>query len=334
MMYSLNEIGLLPSSTPTNINHRGDINISTKEYKLPIFVSPMASIINIDNYKLYQENGVIPIIPRTFDSLEDRLKLCESVWCAFSLSDFDKYFCKGNSFKTKHYVLIDIANGHMQCLYDLVRKAKKIHNHNLVVMVGNIAHPDMYWECYKAGVDYVRVGIGGGSACTTSVLTGIHATIPWILKGINKIKEEINFIPKTKPFPKVIADGGINTIDKIIKCLALGADYVMCGKLFAQCEECHTKESDVIYCNGSSIMHRYYGMASIDGQIAISGKSVKSPEGISLFVDVTTSLSDFLKSTEAALKSAMSYTGAHNLEEFKTTKYEIFSLAEREAYYK
>lgn len=39
-------------------------------------------------------------------------------------------------------------------------------------MVGNIAHPDLYWECYDAGVDYVRVGIGTGSVCTTGVKLG------------------------------------------------------------------------------------------------------------------------------------------------------------------
>jgi len=37
--------------------------------------------------------------------------------------------------------------------------------------------------------------------------------------------------------PKIIADGGIRNYDNVIKALALGADYVMIGSLFAQCIE-------------------------------------------------------------------------------------------------
>ena len=38
-------------------------------------------------------------------------------------------------------------------------------------------------------------------------------------------------------FPKIVADGGIRNYDHVIKALALGADYVMIGSLFAQCIE-------------------------------------------------------------------------------------------------
>ena len=57
-------------------------------------------------------------------------------------------------------------------------------------MVGNIAHPDMYVECCNAGIDYVRVGIGGGSVCSTSVQCGVHASHVYMIEEINKLKKQ------------------------------------------------------------------------------------------------------------------------------------------------
>jgi NAD(P)H-dependent flavin oxidoreductase YrpB (nitropropane dioxygenase family) len=42
---------------------------------------------------------------------------------------------------------------------------------------------------------------------------------------------------KKSLFPKIVADGGIRNYDHVIKALALGADYVMIGSIFAQCIE-------------------------------------------------------------------------------------------------
>lgn len=224
----------------------------------------------------------------------------------------------------------------MQSLYDAVKLAKSLWN-NLVIMVGNIAHPDMYWYAYLAGVDYVRVGIGTGSVCTTGVKTGIHASTVWLLEGIKKVKEEILAGAKlVNPLPKVIADGGLSTIDRMIKCFALGADYVMVGKLFAQCKEACGK-TRFSFSNTAIITSEerlYYGMASKKGQADISGV-VKPTEGIEIWVPVNSTLEKFVSEFSAALRSAMSYTGCKSLEEFKNNvKYEVMSPSERNAYYK
>lgn len=341
MMYSLDEIGLLPSSSPVNINSRSECDIFYEDEKLPIFVAPMTSIIDYSNYQDFKLMGVHPIIPRRLGDLEDRKKRCDIVWCAFSLSEFQEVFCKNVEESTlpkdtELYVLIDMANGHMQSLYGAVKLAKSLWS-NLVIMVGNIAHPDMYWYTYLAGVDYVRVGIGTGSVCTTGVKTGIHASTVWLLEGIKKVKEEILAGAKlVNPLPKVIADGGLSTIDRMIKCLALGADYVMVGKLFAQCKEACGK-TRFSFSNTAIITSEerlYYGMASKKGQADISGV-VKPTEGIEIWVPVNSTLEKFVSEFSAALRSAMSYTGCKSLEEFKNNvKYEVMSPSERNAYYK
>ena len=361
MMYSLDEIGLLPSSNPVSINSRQECCPFNEGGNFPIFVAPMTSVLDFSNYEKFKHRNVIPIIPRRLENLEDRKRMCGNVWCAFSLSEFQKTFCEEADTNdlpkdTKLYILIDMANGHMQSLYDAVKLAKSLWS-NLVIMIGNIAHPDMYWQAYLAGADYVRVGIGTGSVCTTGVKTGIHASTVWLLEGIKKVKAEIiSGATMINSLPKVIADGGISTIDRAIKCLALGADYVMIGKMFAQCVEAcgqtrikgldkdpqlamylaslTAAERDRISSIGKYAKERlYYGMASERGQKDISGTK-KAEEGIEIWVSVEYTLESLLFQFDSALRSAMSYTGCKTLEEFKNIKYEIMSPSERNAYYK
>ena len=75
LMYSLDEIGLIPTIT-SNISHRSDVNPYRTEIitngivthpidKLPIFVAPMTSIINDDNFNTFSSSKVIPIHRRT-----------------------------------------------------------------------------------------------------------------------------------------------------------------------------------------------------------------------------------------------------------------------------
>lgn len=353
MMYSLDEIGILPSSKATDITSRSECSPLGDLGTYPIFVSPMTSVIDESNYQLFTKADVLPIIPRRIDNLQFRLNACNHVWCAFSLKEFEMYFCEGEVSDECPLVLIDLANGHMKKIYDLVKKAKERWS-TIIIMVGNIAHPDIYWECCDAGVDYVRVGIGTGSVCTTGVKTGIHASMEWLLRKLSTCKTLINASPKPMKAPKIIADGGISTIDRAIKCLALGADYVMMGKMFAQCEEAcgqtRTKGLDdspetLRYLMSLTKADRerviglypkerlYYGMASERGQKDISDTK-KAEEGIEIWVPVEYTLESLLSQFDSALRSAMSYTGCRTLQEFKNVEWEYMSPSERNAYYK
>ena len=369
-MLSLDEIGLIPSKEPTNIMSRSEVDPYTDDTYMPyrqgiekgqffpVFVSPMTSVVNKENMCEFKKEGFIPILPRNY-SFEERIELCKTDWVAFSLQELykineDEIF----DWKSEAYILIDIANGHIGNLYT---EAKRLKNRciNIRLMVGNIANPTMYYACCDAGIDYVRVGIGGGSVCTTSVQTGIHASLVWMIEEINKIKRSM---PVSTCFPQVIADGGINTIDRMIKCLALGYDYVMVGKLFAKTNvacgrkrlKITTNKDDILYfyeensidlelfenimrgdIKSTDYERMYYGMASEEGQNAISGGICKNPEGISTWVPVEYSLKDFRFKFEASLRSTMSYIGAYDLHELKLkTTYLPMSQTEFNAYYK
>ena len=319
-MYSLDEVSLLPSWKPTLINSRSIVNPFDENGKLPVFVSPMPCIIDNTNFEIFSQSKVIPILPRSISSC----KVDENAWIACSLNDFIKmseYDLNGKK------ILIDIANGHMKSIYDIVAKAKDKWP-NCTIMIGNIAHPLIYLDCCKAGVDYVRVGIGGGNGCSTSSQTGIHASLPWLLTKIKEIKGTQEF-EKIGHTTKIIADGGIDRVAKAMKCIGLGADYVMMGKTFAQCEEACSR---IVTLDGIRY-HEYYGMASERGQLDLYGKIIKNPEGIVTTVPITTDLTTYCNLFESVLRSAMSYAGALNLDEFKTqTRYEIQSLNEFKSY--
>jgi len=365
MMYSLDEIGLIPAEV-SDINHRSEVNPYVTSplggQKLPVFVAPMTCILNSHNICEFSRSKVEPILPVIHTDLEERIELPNgSSWCgwtAMTLDEFIHYFCGCNMAEgPKYHILIDVANGHMKKLFDAVRDAKQEFGDRLIVMVGNIANPETYIECCEAGVDYVRVGIGGGSGCTTSVQTGIHASLPWLLKGIQEAKNHIhNYevfaqirmkilsdpeIAEINGFrTKVVADGGINTIAKAIKCLALGADYVMMGQCFAKCQE-GSSSGTIMYMattdSGKELVphHLYYGQASKEGQLDRFGKIKSNPEGVSKWVPVTTNLSDFCDKFEAALRSAMSYCGAKTLNDFiGKVKYEYMSQSEFSAFIK
>ena len=361
-MLSLDEIGLLPSEKPTYINSRSQVfpfisdSINSTEglkHRYPVFVAPMTSVVNKDNLHLFEEQGFTPIVPRNYP-FEERLEMCQTRWVAFSLQEFVQIYDEEIPLtKENMYVLVDIANGHIDKLYMYAKRLKEKYS-NITIMVGNIANPKIYAECCEAKIDYVRVGIGGGSVCSTSVQCGVHASHVWMIEQINAIKKHIK-----NPCTRVIADGGINTLDRMIKCLALGYDYVMVGKLFAQttaacgnlrtCFELENGKKIFVNANLLNVQglnvtgdfkevyteRKYYGMASEQGQIDISGGANKNAEGIETWVKVDNTLEDLKKKFDAALRSTMSYVNATNLHELRTrTQYVPMSIAEFKSYYK
>lgn len=168
--YSYNDVMIKPAVI-SSISSRKECNpykeIDGKKY-LPIFTAPMSTVVNEKNYDLWEDNNIIPIMPRNINLVVRNNYAKSGRWAAFSLNEFYEMFCNPYGTNNSSVVwkpLIDIANGHMKIMYDYVKKAKEIHGDKIQIMVGNIANPETYKLCYEAGVDYVRVGIGGGSGC-------------------------------------------------------------------------------------------------------------------------------------------------------------------------
>ena len=164
--------------------------------------------------------------------------------------------------------------------------------------------------------------------CITASNVSIYYPYASLIDEINRLKN-VNDYP-----PVVIADGGVRNYSDVIKALALGADYVMIGSLFAKCvESCGLKirkfdefgsyyeynnneEAVEDFNNGVKMMTKFYGMASAMGQIAISGHKTKTAEGITKYVDVEFKLSKWCENMAAYIRSAMSYCNCLTLNDF------------------
>lgn len=361
MTYGLNDICLTPAVV-TNIKSRSECDCYNVDNMLPLFTAPMNSVINTENYGYFQNNKINTIIPRGVD-YKKRFVLSTDTFVALGLEEFDQFledfqkvYEEENDLR---YICIDVANGHMKHLIDKCAEAKNRYGGRLVIMTGNIANPDTYLEYAKAGIDFCRCSIGSGSCCITACNTGQYAALASLIIGVSNRKKRvlesirqckehyIDGIYKSVPF--IIADGGFNTEGKIVKALALGADYVMIGSLFAGCEEACGEEVlkeissyEIVEKNidgENSIKeyiekrilkrHRvYYGMSTKRAQKENGGRGDKTAEGIQRLIPINYRLSDWCENFTDNLRSSMSYSNARTLEEFKETKYEIVSPLE------
>lgn len=318
-LYSLNDITIIPI-TKSYIKSRNECNIFKNNY-LPLFTAPMSNVINKETLDIYCKNKIIPILPRT-ESLEDRLNLCKNYWCAFSLSEFEKYFSSSHHDDTK-YVLIDVANGHMNHYMELVKKCKSI-NPNIKLMVGNVANPETFSEWCKIGVDFVRLSIGSGTVCTTASNTAIYYPMASLIYDCFCEKIKYNYDTK------IIADGGFKNYNDIIKAYALGADYVMCGSIFSKSYDApgtlyldenlnkSLEEYEVESCAKYKIplYKEYFGMSTKKAQKLMNKNNLHTSEGKTIIQKVEYSLSDWVENFSDYLKSAMSYCGIFEINLF------------------
>lgn len=165
--YSYNDIAVMPAKIST-IKHRKETNPYYFDGMLPIFTAPMSSIVNEDNISTYLLNHINVVIPRNIN-IKERIRWMVEFNCfaAMSMQEARKYLLETPTVikaNKKMHLCIDVANGHMQSLYDLVKELKARYK-NLVIMTGNIANPETIEYAINAGVDYIRIGIGTGAGC-------------------------------------------------------------------------------------------------------------------------------------------------------------------------
>lgn len=331
--FDLRDISIIPTVV-SDVNSRSECNTKTEEGWLPLMASPMDTVVCKKNLNVYIKNNIIPCFPRGeyFDKdIVDRKMVFQSYglseieeqvytewteepWGAMSIRVFP------HPFQSYSHILIDIANGHMQRVIDVLKKIKQNFT-EIKVMVGNVGNPLTYKNLAMAGADYVRCSIGTGAGCTTAANVAINYPLGSLISECRAIKEENNYETK------IVADGGMQGYDDILKALALGADYVMLGSLLNQCMQSSGSNhlwgmklpfhiAKWLWKWGFPIKKKYRGMSTKAVQRKWGKVKLTTAEGITKYQKVKYNLHSWVENFEDYLKSNMSYCGVRNLKDF------------------
>jgi len=322
LKFDFNDIVLVPSES-SMINSRTECDPNTEFNNnpyLPLIAAPMDTVVSLKNYTKYIHNGIIPCLPRG-TSREDIIRINNS-FVSYGLCEIETAVKNHDSrFFSSPNILIDIANGHMSKLIDLI-KSIKLHYPNVNLMVGNVANPETFTNLALAGADYVRCSIGTGAGCTTAANVSINYPMGSLISECRKQKIQHGLYNT-----HIVADGGMRNYSDIIKALALGADYVMIGNLFNKTIDSAgfnylygvkigDKLAKTLWTYGFPIKKKYRGMSTKAVQRSWGKSQLVTAEGITKYQKVEYSLEQWSENFKDYLKSAMSYCDAKKLSDF------------------
>lgn len=331
-----NDILITPAVVST-IRSRKEINpyrldISETPW-LPLFVSPMDTVIGLDNWQLYLNNKMPICFPRDIrpDSFKEEdlgllMAYSDVIFFSYSLeeaSEMCEWLHNNKDQDLEYNVLIDIANGHMAHMVDVVERLRE--RTKVKIMVGNIANPETFRVLSEAGADYIRVGIGFGGGCLTAMNTGVGFSMAQLVKECADVKHKME--SKGDRTAKIVADGGFREYSDIIKALALGADYVMLGSILNKCLE----SSGDTYWKGIKVSpslagflwrrkfkleKKFRGMSTKEVQKKWGKAKLTTSEGVVRMRTVKYTLEGWTENFVDYLKSTMSYTDCKTIKDF------------------
>ena len=194
---------------------------------------------------------------------------------------------------------VDVAHGHHVSVRDALKTLKAQFGDDIILIAGNVATAKGFKDLSKWGADAIRVGIGGGSICSTRLQTG-HG-VPTLQSIIDCAESGCD--------AKIIADGGIRNAGDIVKSFAAGADFVMLGSMLAGTDQ---TPGQVFSSQDGKKYKVYRGMASVEAQVDWRGQA-RSLEGISTTIPYKGCVGKILQNLEQNIRSGLSYSGAEHL---------------------
>ncbi len=309
------DVLLIPSYN--HYESRKVVDISTRDktgkifLDIPIMTANMDTITEDEMANFIASKGGLGVIHR-FMSIEKNL----SVFKACKYKAFVSIGCAPKDLERARALrdagadlfCVDVAHGHAGYVGRTLKKIRQIVGKEACLMAGNVATYAGADYLASCGADVIKVGIGGGSVCTTRIKTGFGVPNLTAIKECARVDRSI------------IADGGIRSPGDIVKALAFGADFVMIGSILAGTRptpgEVRTKKQE----DGRKIkVKAYRGMASSEVQKEYYGGMAewKTAEGISVDVPYKAIENEIISDIIGGLRSGLTYGGASTIKELQ-----------------
>ena len=301
----------------SDIMSRREVDISShlgegKSLSLPVIASPMDTVSEDTMANAMNSAGGMAILHR-YNTVEEQQAMARRVtsqpgWSGnlgAAIGVTDDYMRRAEALVEAGVdtLCVDVAHGHHLLMKRALVNLREEYGKDIHIMAGNVCTIEGVNDLADWGADSVRCNIGGGSICSTRVVTG-HG-----LPGLQTIFD----CARTDRDVVIIADGGIKTSGDIVKALAAGADFVMCGSLLAGTSQ---SPGGIVPHPAGYPVKEYRGMASKDAQLDWRKKS-STPEGVDSYIPYKGDVMNILDDLEGGIKSGFSYSGARSLAELR-----------------
>jgi IMP dehydrogenase len=213
-------------------------------------------------------------------------------------------------------LVVDTAHGHQEKMLAALRAVRSL-SPSVPVVAGNVVTAGGVADLVEAGADVIKVGVGPGAMCTTRMMTGV---------GRPQFSAVLECSAEARRLGRhVWADGGVRHPRDVALALAAGASSVMIGSWFAGTYE---SPGDTFRDPDGRLYKESFGMASARAvRLRSASDSAFERARKALFEEGISSarmylsperpgVEDLLDMIVAGLRSAMTYAGARDLEEF------------------
>ncbi len=246
------------------------------------------------------------------------------------LLDKDKRYVVGAGINTRDYaervpalieagadvLCIDSSEGFSEWQARTIAFIREKYGDSVKVGAGNVVDRDGFLFLAKAGADFIKVGIGGGSICITRETKGIGRGQATALIEVCEARNE--YFEETGIYIPICSDGGIVHDHHITLALAMGADFMMLGRYFARFDESPTNKIAI----GGNYYKEYWGEGSNRARnwqrYDLGGdKKLSFEEGVDSYVPYAGSLKDNVGLSLSKVKSTMCNCGALTIAELQ-----------------
>jgi IMP dehydrogenase len=277
--------------------------------ELPLISSNMDTITESTMANFMGSKGAMGALHR-FCTVEENVaefkKLKVPAFVSIGCSDRDLDRVEALRDAGAKYFVIDVAHAHARYVGRILKKIRTdlLNEENHCIMAGNVATYAGADYLASCGADIIKVGIGGGSVCSTRIKTGFG------IPTLSSIQE------CARVDRSIVADGGIRSPGDIVKALAFGADFVMIGGMLAGTAP--TPGPVVTDASGKKFKV-YRGMASREAQEDFIGNMSewKTAEGVATQVAYREDHEAIIADIVGGLRSGLTYAGAKNIRELQ-----------------